>query len=296
MSPFYYQRGPDPTRRSPFPPLTPFDRISRLFDGLPPVVAWLLKLNIALYLIFKLGALFHSVALDASYQLLSLSLAGIRRHFYWQPVTYLFLHGGFFHLLLNMLTLLFLGPETERSMGSRHFLAMYLLSGIIGGLGWLWITASTGINAYCVGASGAIFGVLAAFATLYPHRRLTIFVFIFPITTEAWKAMLGIGVLEFFLIPSGGPIANAAHFFGALAGFLYVDRLYESALVRRSLAWLRDYFRSRPHTPYNPPSSGGSAPPSQEEVDRILDKISQQGIQSLTREERQTLHRASSTF
>ncbi|MBP1589818.1 MAG: rhomboid family intramembrane serine protease [Kiritimatiellae bacterium] len=293
MSPTYYQRGPS---RSPFPPISPFDRLSRMLDGLPPVTAWLLKANVVLFLLFWLGGLFGSSFLAQLYTGFALSRLGLAHHYYWQPLTYMFLHGGFMHILLNMLTLVFLGPETERSMGSRHFLAMYLLSGVLGGLGWAWLAPANQSGIICVGASGAIFGVMGAFATLFPGRRLTVFIFLFPVTTEAWKMMLGLAILEFLMIPTGGGVANAAHFFGALAGFLYIDRLYESAFCRKALAWVRDYFRQRPHTPYQSPSERSAPPPDQAEVDRILDKITREGIQSLTREERQTLHRASSSF
>ena len=288
----------EPPNRSPFPPISPFDRLSRLLDSLPPVTAWLLKANVVLFLVFWFGGLIHSHLLGALYSDLALSRWGLAHHFYWQPLTYMFLHGGWLHIFLNMLTLLFLGPETERSMGSRHFLAMYLLSGVVGGLGWAWLAPANHPTIVCVGASGAIFGVLGAFATLYPNRRLTMFIFLFPVTLEAWKAVLGMAVLQFFMISSqsAGGVAYAAHVFGALAGVLYIDRLYESALCRRSLAWVRDYFTRRPHKPYEPPSRHGGPPPTQEEVDRILDKITREGIQALTREERQTLHRASSSF
>ncbi len=148
------------------------------FAHLPPVTAWLLKVNLAVYAVFWL------LRLDGLYDLFALSFDGIRRHYYWQPITYMFLHGGFTHLLFNMFTLYFLGPETERSMGSRHFLALYLLSGLLGGLGWIWLSPHP--YAACVGASGAIFGILAAFATLYPRRRLTLLIFfIFPVTLQA---------------------------------------------------------------------------------------------------------------
>ena len=252
---------------------------------LPPVTGWLIKINLATFLFF---ILFPSRSL---YALLALSMAGLRQGMFWQPLTYIFLHGGFLHLLFNMFTLYFLGPETERTMGSKHFLAMYLLSGILGGLGWIWLSPHP--QALCVGASGSIFGVLAAFATLYPRRRLTMLIFfVFPVTLMAWQLVVGLAFFEFILAndPSSG-IAHTAHFIGALTGFLYIDQLFENATLRRLWARLRDYVAQRPHFPRPTPP-----PPDQAEVDRILDKISSQGIQSLTKAERQTLHRASRSF
>lgn len=253
---------------------------------LPPMCAGLIKINVGVFLFFLL------LRPGNLYGLLALSLTGIRHGYLWQPFTYMFLHAGFTHLLFNMFTLYFLGPETERAMGSRHFLAMYLLSGLLGGLGWLWLSPQP--YAACVGASGAIFGVLAAFATLYPRRQLTLLIFfIFPVTLAAWQLVAGLALVEFLLARAdqASGIAHVAHFAGAFAGFLYVDQLFENAHLRKLLQRLRDYVAQRPHVPRAAPP-----PPEQAEVDRILDKITAQGIQSLTKAERQTLHRASRTF
>lgn len=281
-------------------PFSPFSAPRRqgLFAALPPVTAWLLKANIAVYLVTWIGCgILQSPFLRNLYSLMALSLAGVKSGMVWQPLTYMFLHGGFIHILFNMMTLYFLGPETERTMGSRHFLAMYLISGILGGLGWLWLSGSP--QAVCVGASGAIFGILGAFATLYPKRELTIFVFIFPVTAAAWKIVAGISLLQFLLVTGGANdnIAYAAHLAGAFAGFLYIDQLFENRHLRRLLSRFGSGFR----WPFGGASRGGGdsrrdPPPSQEEVDRILEKIARDGIQSLTRAERQTLHRASRTM
>ncbi|NCA83121.1 MAG: rhomboid family intramembrane serine protease [Opitutae bacterium] len=250
---------------------------------LPPVTAWMIKVNVAVFLVFLL------LRPGGLYGLLALSLDGIRRGFLWQPFTYLFLHANLTHLLFNMFTLYFLGPETERAMGSKHFLAMYLLSGLLGGLGWLWLSPDA--YAHCVGASAAIYGILAAFATLYPRRPLMLI--FFPVPIMAWKFVAGLAAVEFILARAdqASHIAHVAHFAGAFAGFLYIDQLFESTLLRKLWARARDYVAQRPHTPRAAPP-----PPDQAEVDRILDKISAQGIQSLTKAERQTLHRASRTF
>ncbi len=270
-------------RREPYGAYAP--RAPGFFAQLPPVVAWLIKANAAVFLFFLL---FRPGRL---YALLALSYDGIRHGYLWQPLTYMFLHGSLTHVFFNMLTLFFLGPETERAMGSKHFLAMYLISGLLGGLGWLWLSPEP--YAVCVGASGAIFGVLAAYATLYPRRRLTVLVFfVFPVSMMAWQLVAGLALVEFLLAgdPTSG-IAHTAHLAGAFAGFLYIDQLFENTTLRRLWARARDYVAQRPHVAPPPPP-----PPDQAEVDRILDKITAQGIQSLTKAERQTLHRASRTF
>ncbi len=260
-------------------------RGSGFFSNLPPAVAGLLKVNILVFLVFAL------LRPNGLYGLLALSLQGIHHGMLWQPLTYMFLHGSFGHLFFNMLSLYFIGPETERAMGTRHFLAMYFLSGLLGGLGWLWLSADP--RSVCVGASGSIFGMLAAFATLFPRRRLTLLVFfVFPVTLMAWQLVAVLAILEFlFAGNQASGIAHTAHLAGAFAGFLYIDQLFESTLLRRLWRRIHAYVSQRPHIPRAAPP-----PPDQAEVDRILDKISAQGIQSLTRDERQTLHRASQTF
>ena len=267
-------------------PAHSFSRSPGFFAQLPPVTGGLIKANVGVFLIFWL------LRPGSLYGLLALSLGGIRHGYLWQPFTYMFLHGGFAHLLFNMFTLYFLGPETERAMGSKHFLAMYLLSGILGGFGWLWLSAYPA--AVCVGASGAIFGILAAYATLYPRREMTVLVLFFPVTAMAWKIVTGIAVVQFLLVTggSGSNIAYAAHLAGAFAGFLYIDQLFENSHLRRLWAHLRNHVAQRPPATSRPTSP----PPDQAEVDRILDKITAHGIQSLTKSERETLHRASRTF
>ena len=263
-------------------PSNPFARPPGFFAHLPPVVAGLIKANVFVFLALWL------LRSERLYDLLSLSLAGVRHGAFWQPFTYMFLHANLTHLLFNMMTLYFLGPETERAMGSKHFLAMYLLSGLLGGLGWLWLSPQPYVP--CVGASGAIYGILAAFATLFPRRELML-IFL-PVPVKAWKFVIGLALVEFLLAgdPASG-IAHTAHLAGAFAGFLYIDQLFENTTLRRLWARARDYVAQRPHVPRPAPP-----PPDPAEVDRILDKISAQGIQSLTPAERQTLHRASRTF
>lgn len=275
----------------PYYPQNPVPRSGGFLSQLPPVTAWMIKANVAVYLFFLLGQLLNSHLIGGLYGLLALSLEGVRLGYLWQPFTYMFLHANLLHILFNMFTLYFLGPETERAMGTKHFLAMYLLSGLLGGLGWIWLSARP--TDVCIGASGAIFGVLAAFATLYPRRELTVLVIIIPVTAMAWKIVAGLALVQFLLVTGGAAsnIAYTAHLAGALAGFLYIDQLFESTLLRRLWNFLQSRLLKRPYTPRSSPP-----PPDQAEVDRILDKITTKGIQSLTKAERQTLHRASRTF
>lgn len=213
-------------------------------------------------------------------RLFGLSLVGMKRYQYWQLVTYLFVHGGFFHLFLNMLTLYFLGPETERAMGGTRFLILYLLSGMLGGVGWLFFTDAPW--SLCVGASGALFGIIGAFAALFPHRPITLLVFfVLPVTMKAWVLAASLGGIElvFLLSSYQNGIAYAAHLAGGIAGYLYTLAAFRGG-GSAWLARLGGRFRRQPGA-------------ERGEIDRILDKIAGQGIQSLTRAERDRLQRAS---
>ena len=244
-------------------------------------------------LIFTSAAFLVQLALDGltggDYgRLLGLSVLGVRHGFLWQPVTYLFVHGGFWHLFLNMLGLYFLGPETERAMGSTRFLILYLVSGILGGVGWLLFSDDPRVP--CVGASGALFGVIGAFAALFPDRPMTVLVFyVLPVTMKAWVLAVTLGVIElvFLLTSFGGNIAYAAHLAGGVAGYLYTVGAFRGRTLWRSPtgrfgAWIQALarFRERPGV-------------SEEKLDRVLDKIASQGIHSLTRAEKELLDRAS---
>jgi membrane associated rhomboid family serine protease len=194
---------------------------------------------------------------------------------FWQLLSYQFIHQGFMHLLANMMGLYFLGPETERALGTNRFFALYFLSGILGGIGWSllsppWHSA--------IGASGAVFGILGAYAALYPHREL-ILIFLPFTPIKAWIFVLLIGGYELMhtLGGPGGAVANAAHLGGGIAGYIYATVIGRPDIIRK----LRKKF-SPPH----------DLPVSRAEIDRILDKAAQNGMQSLTRRERDILKRA----
>jgi len=195
----------------------------------------------------------------------------------WQLITYQFIHQGFGHLLANMLGLYFLGPETERALGTNRFFALYFLSGVLGGLGWS-LLSSGGVT--CVGASGAIFGILGAYAALYPNREM-ILIFLPFVPIKAWLFVLLLGAYEFMhtlSVGSGGHVANAAHLGGGIAGYIYALVVAHPDALHKIKEKLRP--KEKP-------------PVSRAEIDRILDKAAQQGLHTLTSHERELLKRAS---
>lgn len=139
-----------------------------------------------------------------------------------QLVTYFFMHSNrsFFHIVLNMLTFASLGPLVERVMGSKRFLALYLFSGLLGGL--LTILFDTSVVPI-VGASGAISGVLVAFAYYFPDLKLMIF--LIPIQFTARKLVIGFAVISAVLIlwnPGAGGLSHFGHLAGMASGLVYL--------------------------------------------------------------------------
>jgi membrane associated rhomboid family serine protease len=162
----------------------------------------------------------------------------------WQPVTYMFLHGGIGHLLVNMLSLWMFGTELERTWGTRFFTKYYFVTGIgAAAMTMLWSLSPlplAGQMYYTVtiGASGAIYGVLLAYGMSYPHRPIYLY-FVFPI--QAKYFVMIIGAITFFssIGSSGSGIAHTAHLGGLVVGYLYLKGLRARPLDELKYRWLR---------------------------------------------------------
>ncbi|RMH22743.1 MAG: rhomboid family intramembrane serine protease [Gemmatimonadetes bacterium] len=217
----------------------------------------------------------------------------------WGIVTYMFIHGGPWHLLMNLLMLFFFGPALEARWGSREFLRYYLICGM-GGVAFSLLFIPDAV----IGASAAIYGVMLAFAMLYPTVEVYIWG-IFPIQVRWLVAFLvGVSVLSALGSPNDG-VAHFAHLGGFIAGFLYLKtdwRLGEKverarrAAKRRRLAIVP----GRDESEEGGERRGRGAPGSRRDerelldaVDRVLDKISAEGMSALTPEERALLDEVS---
>jgi membrane associated rhomboid family serine protease len=246
--------------------------------ALTPVVKWLLIINVAVFVVSvmmpRLGEFFFSwfsVFPDTPGMALQL----------WRPITYQFLHGGIRHIFWNMLILFFFGSMLERHWGSNKFLTFYLVCGAMGGILFsLLVLAGLMSVGNLIGASGAIYGMLAAGALLFPNLQVYV-MFIFPIPLKILAPVLA---LISFLGVVRGPNAGgeAAHLAGMAAGAVYVLlprwKQRTASKPKRSIKWEHDINRQRA---------------LQAEVDRILDKVHKLGIGSLTRKEKKTLRKAS---
>ena len=251
--------------------------------GITPAVKFLLILNVVIFLIEAVFSipLSYWFALNAEWW---------TTFSFGQLFTYMFVHSHvtLSHIVMNMLGLFFLGPAVERTLGSYRFFTLYYLSGILGGLGWSLLARE---GQYCVGASGAIMGILGAFAALYPNAKLYVIFFPFrPFT--AWKLVLAFACFEFFqtfIHPVFGGIANSAHLMGGIAGFCYAYSLKHPDIVQKLESRIPFGKKGRPQARR---STSSGATLSKSEIDHILDKIGKQGMGALTSHERELLKRA----
>jgi membrane associated rhomboid family serine protease len=237
----------------------------------------------------------------------ALSVDGLKHGFVWQLLTYQFMHAGLMHIFLNGWAIYVFGRAIEETLGGRKFLILFLTSGVVGGLfqalaGWIWPDYFGGA---VVGASAGAFGLVAAFAVLFPERELTLLLFlVLPLRLRAKMLLIGSAALAVFgLIFHGDNIANAAHLGGMLAGIIFIRQFIQGR-------WPQWNFSSRRAAPREFVAAGkgkkqfwqsSAAKPDedlsadeflQREVDPILDKISAHGIQSLTAREREVLEKA----
>jgi membrane associated rhomboid family serine protease len=200
----------------------------------------------------------------------------------------MFVHANSTHLFVNMLGLFFIGPVVEQTIGSYRFFILYYLSGILGGLGWSLLAAPGTI---CVGASGAVMGILGAFGALYPNAKLLLW-FILPI--KAWVLVTLLLIWELYEtvgVHKIGGIANAAHLIGAIAGICYAITLKHPSLLDDLKGKLPGLGKSTSKSRARRPTDGGERL-SKEEVDRILDKIGKEGMGALSLREREMLKKA----
>jgi membrane associated rhomboid family serine protease len=259
-----------------------------------PWVTRLLALNVAIFFAVAtlpgLRPLFAQLALVPSAVL-------VRP---WTPFTYMWLHGGIGHLFFNMLALFFFGPRLEQRLGGPHFLALYLVSGL-GGAALSFVDplhVGTVPSTPIVGASGAIYGVILAYALIWPHDRVMIWG-VLPLEVRMMVLLTaGYAIWAGFTGASRGT-AHFAHLGGYVGAYLYLawaDRKSASRQFRRRVDTAL-YGRPTPVTADEPRwgaiKRDGLHPLNLEELDRLQAKVRDHGPSSLTPDERAFLHRLS---
>lgn len=272
-----------------------------------PQVSFTIALLIINAVVFLLQLVANTSAsgTEIEYRYFALSLGGLESGFVWQLLTFQFMHASITHILFNSLAIYFFGRPVETALGRRHFLTLYLSSGVIGGLLQMFFAFLIPMfNGPVVGASAGAYGLVAAYAILHWRERFTIFIYFFPVSMTG-KLLLAISLgLAFLgmLIPNSG-VANAAHIGGILAGAFYVRLFIQGQ-------WLNLKFPARREAPPRELVTSRTAKGSlwrsaakrdedlsaedfvSSEVDPILEKISAHGIHSLTAREREILEAA----
>jgi membrane associated rhomboid family serine protease len=290
------------------------------FQFFPPVIKTLLIANSAVFILmwflgsFHIGDIGLRRVFDEFFGLMPWGTwdAPFSNGFMpWQLITYQFVHADFWHLFFNMVFGLWMfGMEVEQAWGSKKFLIYYLFCGVVAGISQLVLSPifepALGPT---VGASGAIYGVLIAFAAMFPDRYIYLY-FLIPVKVKYFVMILIVfGVMS---VGGQGNVANLAHLGGAVAGYLYLfydRRRLQSG--RGSTGTFQSWMASAPWS--RPSSTAGDVVDAkifdineaksfepkekpidaQKRIDEILDKISRSGYQSLSEEEKKILFEAS---
>jgi membrane associated rhomboid family serine protease len=217
---------------------------------------------------------------------------------FWTPFTYMFMHAGFMHILFNMLWLYWFGQIFEEYLGKKRTLGLYIMGGLAGA--FLFIVAFNTIPAFThanaayssvmVGASASVMAIIVATATLLPDYTISL-ILIGPVRLK-WLALFFV-IIDFLGVSGLNAGGEISHLGGALFGFVYINQL------QKGNDWIGNIlklFKTKPklkvvskNNAKNP-----STLPRQEDIDIILDKISKSGYESLSKQEKEVLFRASS--
>jgi membrane associated rhomboid family serine protease len=258
--------------------------LRRVYFGIPDGIRAIITITVSMFLVQTLLPAAWNASLV---QWLGLSpVAAENLYQPWRLITYQFLHAHFFHILFNMLWLGWMGASVEQALGSRRFLVLYLGSGIGGGLIHAGAAAlfSSGLT---IGASGSVFGVMVAFAMIYPSAPIML-LFLPPL--EARFVVAGLILIDVLFLGANDNAARIVHIGGALSGW---------ALLRSGIdqIYIPNPFASLFNSPARKSRSNLRVVEdaeiiqevSQTELDAILDKIAKKGYEGLTAAEKQTL-------
>jgi membrane associated rhomboid family serine protease len=202
----------------------------------------------------------------------------VGRYWLWQPITYIFIHAGFWHFIFNAFMLWMLGRFLEPKMGAARFLRFFLFCGLAAGFFTAFMSPRSAIPV--IGASGAIYGLLTAFAFYYPDMKVYLY-FIFPLTAR--QLVVALAALEFTLslAVSGSKIANITHLSGLVFGWLYLKAgTLDPAVCFPDIGSIFGAKRAGLDFEHS-------------EADALLEKISKKGIGALSKVELKKLNRCS---
>ena len=200
----------------------------------------------------------------------------------WTVVTYMFLHGDIMHLGFNMLGLWIAGTRVESRLGSDRFVVLYFVSGLTAALfGFIFA-----FNSAVIGASGAVFGLMMAYAYFWPRDRFMIY---FVIPVEARVLVIVYTAISIFGLRSGSGTAHYAHLGGLVGAFIYLQFLSRNAGAKKFRAAVAPKVPEQALVNWKKVDPNAVHEVNRDELNRILDKVSQSGLNSLTADERRFL-------
>jgi len=205
----------------------------------------------------------------------------------WQPVTYLFFHGGIWHVLINMFVLWMFGSELERLWGKNHFLKFYFITGVGSGLATMLVNVQS--ITPVVGASGAVYGVLLAYGLTYPNRTVYLYGII-PIKS-LWF-VLGIGFIAFMSsFNNMSQVSHVTHLSGMLIGYFMIKKP-----IKLKGLWFQLRKKTLEYQIQREEKELSKNFIVEQDINQILDKINQEGFDSLTEEEQERLYKGSQSL
>ncbi|HEY8781153.1 MAG TPA: rhomboid family intramembrane serine protease [Mucilaginibacter sp.] len=266
----------------------------------------LIGINIIVFLLVNVASVvarsFFSTNIISYYSDEYLSLPAylpkLLTHF-WTPVTYMFMHAGIWHILFNMLWLYWFGQIFEEYLGKKRILGLYFMGGLAGAFLFVLsyntlpvFTHSPGLVAgsTLVGASASVMAIMVATATLLPDYTISL-ILIGPVRLK-WLVLVLV-LIDFLGITGFNAGGELSHLGGALIGFLYIKQLHRGHDWIGNIAKLFKPQKAKMKVVANNPSRKSYDLPRQEEIDLILDKISRSGYDSLSKQEKEILFRAS---
>jgi membrane associated rhomboid family serine protease len=263
--------------------------IKRGYFNLPVAIRWIITINLVVFLLGALSSTLYGFMFVLFAYSPDFSLAFTQP---WRFVTYMFLHGGAFHFIFNMLWLWWMGRSVEDLLGPRNFATLFIGAGIGGALINMLVIYGFGMSANpVIGASGGVLGILVCFAVLFPTTPVML-LFLPPI--EARFIVAGLIALDVLFLGAADNVARVVHLGGAFSGYVLLKLYYRGYNYD---AWIGAFanmfkFKGKKRSKTNLKSVSDAEileETDQTELDRILEKISKKGYEGLTDEEKRIL-------